>query len=65
MAQWSPCGSGYSFIILCTINVSSPMYPKFNVFADKMLMPLSIDVQVAKDVNIMIGLRVTHVYVNE
>jgi len=41
------------------------MYPKFNVFVDKMLMPLSIDVQVAKDVNIMVGIRVAHVYVNE
>jgi hypothetical protein len=51
--------------MLCIKNVSSPMYPKFNVFMDKMLMPLSIDVQVAKDVNIMVGLRVAHVYVNE
>jgi hypothetical protein len=41
------------------------MYPKFKIFVDKMLMPLSIDVQVVKDVNIMVGLKVAHIYVNE
>jgi hypothetical protein len=41
------------------------MYPKCKVFMDKLLMALSIDVQVAKDANIMVGLRVAHVYVNE
>jgi hypothetical protein len=56
IAEWSPYGSGYCFIILCIINISSHMYLKFNIFVDKMLMPLSVDVQVAKDINIMVGL---------
>lgn len=41
------------------------MYPKFKIFMDKILMPPLVDVQEAKDVNIMVGLRVAHVYVNE
>jgi hypothetical protein len=41
------------------------MYPKFKVFVDKILMPLSIDVQGAKDGNIIVRLRVAHIYVNE
>jgi len=41
------------------------MYPKFKVFMDKMLMPLSLYVQVVKDVNVMVGLKIAHVYVNE
>ncbi len=49
-SMWEWLLSHYALHNKCIL----PMYPKFNVFVDKMLMPLSIDVQAVKDVNIMV-----------